>query len=182
MNVKYITFTGKHPAEKKENRRYLNTPPKRGDYGASYSPEYMKVDIDDFNHKTGELENPIHGKARSETIVAILDAQGIKYNGIITEHGKHLFFRVPEGLEKKNKNPRWLMPPGNFAACNANPDQDVDTVSSRAIPRRVPVSALTALVCGIFVFWFSIVTVIDAAPSILPSPATMISWISPSKA
>lgn len=112
MNVKYITFTGKHPAEKKENRRYLDMPPKRGDYGASYSPKYMKVDIDDFNHKTGELENPIHGKARSETIVAILDAQGVKYNGIITEHGKHLFFRVPEGLEKKNKNPRWLCPLG----------------------------------------------------------------------
>ena len=112
MNVKYVAFTGKHPSGKKEDRRYADKPPRRGDYGAAYDPKYLKVDIDDFNHKTGELENPIHGKARSEAIIAVLDALGIKYNGIITEHGKHLFFRVPEGLEKKNKNPRWVCPLG----------------------------------------------------------------------
>lgn len=111
MNVKYIGFTGKHPAQKKEDRHYTDTPPRGGDYGAAYSPEFLKVDIDDFNHNTGELENPIHGKARSEAIVAVLDALGIKYNGIITEHGKHLFFRVPEGLEKKNKS-NWFCPLG----------------------------------------------------------------------
>ena len=112
MNVKYIAFTGKHPVGRKEDRRYTDNPPETGDYGAAYSPKYLKVDIDDFNHKTGQLENPIHGKARSEAIIAILDALGIKYNGIVTENGKHLFFRVPEGLEKKNKNPRWLCPLG----------------------------------------------------------------------
>lgn len=112
MNVKYIAFTGKHPVGKKEDRHYTDAPPRRGDYGAAYSPEYLKVDIDDFNHKTGELESPIRGVARSEAIVAVLDALGIKYNGIITEHGKHLFFRVPEGLEKKNRNPRWCCPLG----------------------------------------------------------------------
>lgn len=112
MNVKYVAFTGKHPSGKKEDRHYADKPPRRGDYGAAYDPKYLKVDIDDFNHKTGELENPIHGKARSEAIVAVLDALGIKYNGIITEHGKHLFFRAPEGLEKKNKNPRWVCPLG----------------------------------------------------------------------
>lgn len=111
MQPKYIEFTGKHPAKKKEDRQYLDSPPK-GDYGASYSHDFLKVDIDDFNHKTGQLESPIQGKPRSEVIVAILDALGIKYNGIITENGKHLFFRVPEGLEKKNKNPRWLCPLG----------------------------------------------------------------------
>lgn len=112
MNARYIAFSGKHPASKKEDRHYTDTPPKFGDYGAAYSPEYLKVDIDDFNHKTGELEGPIHGKARSEAIVAVLDDLGIKYNGIVTENGKHLFFRVPKELEKKNKNPRWLCPLG----------------------------------------------------------------------
>lgn len=112
MDVKYISFTGKHPTAKKEDRHYTEKPPKRRDYGAAYSSKYLKVDIDDFNHRTGDVENPIHGEPRSNTIVAILDALGIKYNGIITEHGKHLFFRVPEGMAKKNKNPRWLCPLG----------------------------------------------------------------------
>lgn len=112
MNVKYVAFTGKHPSAKKEDRRYTDKPPRRGDYGAAYDPKYMKVDIDDFNHKTGKLENPIHGKARSEAIIAVLDALEIKYNGIITENGKHLFFRVPEGIERRNRGSRWLCPLG----------------------------------------------------------------------
>lgn len=112
MNIKYIAFSGKHPARKKENRCYMDKPPRRGDYGASYDHGILKVDVDDFNHKTGELENPIRGKPRSDTIIVILDALGIKYNGILTEHGKHLFFRVPEGLEKKNKGSRWVCPLG----------------------------------------------------------------------
>lgn len=112
MNVKYIAFSGKYPTGKKEDRHYTDKPPRKGDYGAAYDPKYLKVDIDDFDHKTGKLENPIHGKARSEAIVAILNNLGIKYNGIATEHGKHLFFRVPEGLEKKNRGSRWLCPLG----------------------------------------------------------------------
>lgn len=111
MQAKYVGFTGKHPARKKEDRQYLDEPPQKGDYGASYSARFLKVDIDDFNHKTGKMEEPIYGEPRSETVVWILNELGIKYNGIITEHGKHLFFRVPEGLEQKNKI-NWLCPLG----------------------------------------------------------------------
>lgn len=89
----------------------MDRPPRRGDYGASYGCEFLKVDIDDYSHKTGELENPIHGKPRSDAVIAILDSLGIKYNGIKTEHGVQLFFRIPEGLEQKNKI-NWYCPLG----------------------------------------------------------------------
>lgn len=113
MKPKYVEFNGKHPAATKEKRQYSDKPRKNWiSYGASYSPEFLKVDIDDFSHKTGEIEEPIHGKPRSDTIVTILDSLGIRYNGIATEHGKHLFFRVPDKMEQKNKNPRWLSPLG----------------------------------------------------------------------
>ncbi len=113
MNPNYIEFNGKHPAAVKEQRVYSDNPQKNwNSYGAAYGSEYLKLDIDDFNHKTNEIEEPIHGKPRSETIVEILDSLGIRYNGIKTEHGKHLFFRVPEGLEQKNRSSRWLCPLG----------------------------------------------------------------------
>lgn len=113
MKPKYVEFNGKHPAATKEKRQYSDKPRKNWiSYGASYSPEFLKVDIDDFSHKTGEIEEPIHGKPRSDAIVAILDSLGIRYNGIATEHGKHLFFRVPEWMEQKNRGPRWICPLG----------------------------------------------------------------------
>lgn len=102
MKPKYIMFNGKHPAAKKEERQYTDRPRKNWNgYGVSYSSEYLKLDIDDFNHKTGELEESIHGNPKSAAVVSMLDSMGIRYNGIATEHGKHLFFRVPEGMEKR---------------------------------------------------------------------------------
>lgn len=112
MKPKYIEFYGKHPAAEKEKRQYQDRPRKNwNSYGASYSPDFLKLDIDDFSHKTGEIEEPIHGKPRSNAIVAILDSLGIRYNGILTEHGKQLYFRVPDGMEKKTKPP-WYCPLG----------------------------------------------------------------------
>ena len=97
---KYIEFNGKHPKAKKENRVYSEAPsPDWESYGCSYGSEFLKVDIDDFNHKTGELDEPIKGKPRSDAIVALLDDMKVSYNGIRTEHGKHLFFRMPESPE-----------------------------------------------------------------------------------
>lgn len=112
MKPKYIEFNGKHPAAAKDNRQYSDKPRKNwNSYGTSYSPDFLKLDIDDFK-KSGEIEEPIHGKPRSDAIVEILDSLEIRYNGIKTERGKHLFFRVPDGMEQKNKNPRWLCPLG----------------------------------------------------------------------
>lgn len=112
MKPMYIEFNGKHPAASKEKRQYLDKPRKNwNSYGSSYSTAFLKVDIDDFK-KSGEIEEPIHGKPRSDAIVAILDILKVRYNGIKTERGKHLFFRVPDWMEQKNKNPRWLCPLG----------------------------------------------------------------------
>lgn len=107
----YIEFNGKHPAASKEKRQYLDKPRKNwNSYGSSYSTAFLKLDIDDFK-KSGEIEEPIHGKPRSDAIVAILDILKVRYNGIKTERGKHLFFRVPDWMEQRNKI-NWYCPLG----------------------------------------------------------------------
>ncbi len=112
MNVKYIEFNGKHPKNSKQYRKYTDKPSSTWlSYGCSYDSAFLKVDIDDFDHKTGALEDSVKGKPRSEAIVEILDKLGVKYNGIQTEHGKHLFFRKPAVLEEGNKQ-NWHTPIG----------------------------------------------------------------------
>lgn len=112
MNPRYIEFNGKHPAAPKDQRVYTDHPRKNWiSYGASYDPAFLKLDLDDFSHKTGEIEEPLHGKPRSDTVVDLLDSLGIRYNGIKTEHGKHLFFRTPQSMERKNKV-NWYCPLG----------------------------------------------------------------------
>ena len=111
MKPMYIKFNGKHPEAEKDKRHYSDNPRKNwNSYGASYSPVFFKLDIDDFK-KSGEIEEPIHGKPRSDAIVAILDFLKIRYNGIKTEHGKQLFFRVPDWMEQRNKI-NWYCPLG----------------------------------------------------------------------
>ena len=108
--IQYIEFNGKHPRASKENRVYSDAPnPAWNSYGCKYDEIFLKVDIDDYNHKTGELDEAIHGRPRSEAVVALLDDLGIRYVGIRTEHGKHLFFRKPEMLDAKNKQ-NWYCP------------------------------------------------------------------------
>ena len=104
MNPKFIEFNGKHPAAPKDKRVYHDHPQKCWkSYGASYDPAFCKVDFDDTDHKTGELIEAIRGNPRSDTILAVLDCSKASANIIQTEHGKHVFFRVPAGMERKNK-------------------------------------------------------------------------------
>lgn len=111
MKPMYIKFNGKHPEAEKDKRHYSDNPRKNwNSYGASYSPVFFKLDIDDFK-KSGEIEEPIHGKPRSDALVAILDFLKIRYNGIKTEHGKQLFFRVPDWMEQRHKI-NWYCPLG----------------------------------------------------------------------
>jgi hypothetical protein len=120
MQTGYIEFNGKHPKDKKEDRKYQQSPDKRWtSFGCRYSDRFLKVDIDDLDHKTGEPVETISGKMRSDVVVEILDALKVRYNGIRTEHGKHLFFRKPEGMFKlvgnvaKDKNKSdWYCPIG----------------------------------------------------------------------
>ena len=106
MQPHYIEFNGKHPKATKENRVYTDKPDNRwSSYGCSYSDEFLKLDIDDYDHKTGVPEEPIHNKPRSEAVIKLLNHLGIRDNGIKTENGVHLFFRTPKGLKHKNIAP-----------------------------------------------------------------------------
>ena len=55
--------------------------------------------------------DPVRGKAQSDAVVAILDFLKIRYNGIMTENGKQLFFRKPNNIAQTNK-PNWYSPLG----------------------------------------------------------------------
>lgn len=106
--LRFIEFNGKHPRQAKENRVYSDRPDASWtDYGAAYPEGFLKVDIDDRDHKTGELVETIKGRPRSEAVLNLLNEQGVSFFGVRTEHGVHLFFRCPEGLERKNKQ-NWI--------------------------------------------------------------------------
>ena len=103
MKPKYIEFIGNHPTEK-EDRQYFDSPQDNwSSYGAAYGNEYLKVEITDYDKTTGELIEPVRGKAQSDVVIAILDFLKIRYNGIKTENGKQLFFRKPGKLAQTNK-------------------------------------------------------------------------------
>lgn len=73
----------KHPEEDESNRLYYNPgqkiPGYSGDMCARLKAGFLKLDIDDFDHKTGEIDDPIQGKPRSEAVKAWLDSKGIRY-------------------------------------------------------------------------------------------------------
>ena len=100
MNPKFIEFNGKHPAAPKDERVYCDHPRKSWkSYGASYRFGIAKLDIDDYDHKTGELIEAIRGKPRSDAVISMLDFLKIPYNAIQTEHGKQIFLLVPSDME-----------------------------------------------------------------------------------
>ena len=112
MRPKYVEFSGNHTAEKEKDRQYYDNPQENwSSYGAAYGEEYLKVGITDYDKTTGELIDPVRGKAQSDAVVAILDFLKIRYNGIMTENGKQLFFRKPNNIAQTNK-PNWYSPLG----------------------------------------------------------------------
>ena len=69
----YWKSKGKRPIGYEKDRTLYDKPPK-GDYVASYIDNLIvRVDIDDYDHKTGELVNPINGEPRSESIIKYLN-------------------------------------------------------------------------------------------------------------
>lgn len=110
----YTEFNGKHPRAKKGEREYFSEPNESWiSYGVKYPEGYLKIDIDDVSHsdRSGEMVNPIHGKPRSQTVLKILKDRNYKFFGVKTSHGVHLIFKVPEGMERKNKQ-NWVCPIG----------------------------------------------------------------------
>ena len=135
MRPKYIEFIGNHPAEKDEDRQYYeNLQENWSSYGAAYGKEYLKVEITDYDKTTGELIELVRGKVQSDAVVAILDLLKIKYNGIITENGKQLFFRKPENLGRTNKI-NWYSPLGIKADWRFPESGDVIPLAINGIQR-----------------------------------------------
>ena len=100
----YIRTRGKARLEKEEDQTLYPSPPE-GDYAALYVPGAVaRVDIDDFSHKTGEIEEPIHGEPRSTAVLNYLNENRFKYNAIRTEHGIHLVMRMPEKFQIQRNN------------------------------------------------------------------------------
>lgn len=101
----------KHPSEDEGRRVYFKPGEKikgyNGDLCACLKPEFLKLDIDDFDHRTNELDEPIKGKPRSEAVLAWLNSKGIRYNLMITEHGKHFYFRVPQNYPHETNKINW---------------------------------------------------------------------------
>lgn len=103
----YWKSNGKHPIGKEENRKLYSEPPE-GDYVAVYQDGYVaRVDIDDYNHKTGLIEEPIKGKPRSEAILQYLNSRGYRYSAIKTEHGIHIIMLFPKGFKIPANRLNW---------------------------------------------------------------------------
>ena len=134
MKPKYIEFIGNHPAEK-EDRQYFDNPQDNwSSYGAAYGKEYLKMEISDYDKTTGELIEPVRGKAQSDAVVAILNFLKIRYNGIKTEHGKQLLFLKPDKLGRTNKV-NWYSPLGIKADWRFPESGDVIPLAINGIQR-----------------------------------------------
>ena len=135
MRPKYIEFIGNHPAEKDEDRQYYeNLQENWSSYGAAYGKEYLKMEISDYDKTTGELIEPVRGKAQSDAVVAILNFLKIRYNGIKTEHGKQLLFLKPDKLGRTNKV-NWYSPLGIKADWRFPESGDVIPLAINGIQR-----------------------------------------------
>lgn len=105
----YWKSKGKIPEGKEENRVLLPDPPKDHDYVAVYHENMViRIDIDDYDHKTGKLVDPVKGKPRSEAVLSYLDDNDYKYTAIRTEHGVHIVMLLPEGFQIESNRLNWF--------------------------------------------------------------------------
>lgn len=105
----YWKSNGKVPEGKEEYRVLLSEPPKEHDYVAVYQENLIvRIDIDDYDHKTGNLVDTVKGKARSEAVLKYLDDLGYKYTAIRTENGVHIVMLKPDGIEINSNKLNWF--------------------------------------------------------------------------
>lgn len=104
----YWKSHGKVPDGKEEDRILFSEPLQNNDYGAKYRKDLIvRIDIDDYDHKTGILVDAVKGKPRSEAVLQYLNDNGYKYTAIKTEHGVHIVMLKPEEVEIKNNKLNW---------------------------------------------------------------------------
>jgi hypothetical protein len=104
----YWKSKGKVPNGKEETRALLSEPPETGDYGAVYQEGIIRIDIDDYSHKTGQLENVVKGEPASEAVIQYLNDCGYEYVGIQTENGKHIVMQKPDWIEIESNKNNWF--------------------------------------------------------------------------
>lgn len=104
----YWKSHGKIPDGKEESRVLLSEPPKNHDYVAVYKDDLIiRYDIDDYDHKTGELVDTVKGKPRSEAVLRYLDDHEYQYVAIRTEHGVHIVMNRPEWFKIGSNRLNW---------------------------------------------------------------------------
>lgn len=98
---------GKYCLEAEDKRKYYpadkSIPRWNGDECARLKAGFLKFDYDDFDKKTGEPIHQIRGERGSDVIKRMLDAQGIKYNLLLTERGKHFYLKLSDGVTDSKK-------------------------------------------------------------------------------
>ena len=105
----YWKSHGKIPDGKEESRVLLQEPPKNHDYVAVYQDSLViRFDIDDYDHKTGEITDPIKGRPRSEAVLQYLDDHNYQYVAIRTEHGVHIVMYRPEWFRIDSNRLNWF--------------------------------------------------------------------------
>ena len=98
---------GKFPMGKEESWKYYpvdkSIPKWSGDECARLKTGFVKFDYDDFDKETGAPIHLIREQRGSDVLKQILDEQGIRYNLMLTERGKHFYFKLPEGITDSRK-------------------------------------------------------------------------------
>lgn len=104
----YWKSNGKVPIGKETDRILYEHPPD-GDYVAVYIENLIaRIDIDDFSHKTGDPEDFIRGKPRSEAVLQYLNDYGYNFTAIKTENGVHIVMLLPKDYEITKNRLNWF--------------------------------------------------------------------------
>ncbi len=98
---------GKHPKGTEDTWTYYpadkSIPRWNGDECARLKAGFLKFDYDDFDKKTGKPIHQIRGERGSDVLKSMLDTQGVSYNLLLTERGKHFYFKLPDGVTDSKK-------------------------------------------------------------------------------
>ena len=103
MKPKYIEFIGNHPAEKEKDRQYFCNPQENwSSFGAAYDKEYLKIEITDYDKTTGELIEPVRGKAQSDLYNSWVQLKrGLKDNTFSNYKYMYTMFVEPDFGKRK---------------------------------------------------------------------------------
>ena len=151
----YWKSHGKIPDGKEENRDLLQEPPHDYDYVAVYQDNLViRFDIDDYDHKTGEITDPVKGRPRSEAVLHYLDDHDYQYVAIRTEHGVHIVMYCPDWFRIESNRLNWFSALG--IKLEAHVTKVFEPIKVNGIERQIIKGSLTDAVID------------QSAPALLP--------------